>query len=236
MDYSKNTGVKIMTPIARAAGCAYQPFAQMKLLASVQTQTERHFSLEHGANGVCYGLSVAWIEATMRNNANFLDQVADIKDSSMFYRAYMAHRHQQGYRGLSTSGIWSPHATHKVDDKSHHEFFGDAALVQGTGLRHTEKSRSFALTHAGMAALCTWICAASEKRYFMVSVPKHAMAAIGSRTGKISFFDPNCGIVSSWSARALAKCLFGYFNHPTIKTEYKDVGDSDWLSAEKFKF
>lgn len=86
-----------------------------------------------------------------------------------------------------------------------------------------------------MRALCAWLGAAFGRRYSMASVQNHAMAAVGARPGKYSFFDPNCGIVSSSSARALATCLYRYFSNETIKTAYKDRGAANWLTATKYK-
>ncbi|RNF29280.1 hypothetical protein NM04_18735 [Massilia aurea] len=230
MDYSNSTGVRIMTPIARDARCDYQPFAQMALLDRVQAGRG---ALADGAGGVCYGLAVAWLETMAKKDGDFLDQVADLEHSSTFYRAYTAHRHQEVFGAISTSGKWFDGDPYAHDTAHRDQFFGRAALTQGY-LVDAGKSRSFGLSLAGMKAFCAWISAAFDKRFFMVSVPGHAMAAIGSRAGKNSFFDPNCGVVSSSSSSALAACLYDYFSNATIKTRYR--GDAmDWLTAEKYK-
>lgn len=241
MDYSNSTGVKIMTPIASEAGCHYQPFSQMVLLDGVQKKEvqldgkpERVGPLEHGAGGLCYGLAVAWLETAQRKGGDFIAQVADLKSSATFYRAYMAYRHQDLYGRISTSGTWQDGAVHRSDWSAADKFFGAAAMTQNSRLVDAGKARSFGLSRSDMEALCVWLGASIDKRYFMLSVPRHAMAAIGSRSGRYSVFDPNCGIVSSLSPRTLAGCLHRYFSDTTIKTLYLG-GDANWLTATKFK-
>jgi len=233
MDYSSSTGVKIMTPIARDTGCKYQPFAQTVLLNGVQAKLGA--PLVEGARGVCHGLAVAWLETMEKSGGDFVGQVAEFERSPMFYRAYMAYRHQETFGSISTSGTWRGTDMASRDWSAKDRFFGGAAITQNSGLVDVGKSKSFGLSQRGMEAFCAWLSAAFGKRYFMVSVPNHAMAAVGSRTGVYSFFDPNCGIVSSSSARDLATCLYRYFSNATIKTAYKDGGAADWLTATKYK-
>jgi len=241
MDYSNATGVRVMTPIAAELGCHYQPFAQMVLLGGVQAKVVWRDGkdapvgqLQHGAGGICYGLAVAWLETAQRKGGDFITQVADLESSPMFYRAYVAHRHQQTYGRISTSGIWYDDGAHGNDWSAADPFFGTAAMTQNSRLVDAGKERSFGLSQGGMEAFCAWLGASVNKRYFMLSIPGHAMAAIGSRSGRYSVFDPNCGIVSSLSPRTLATCLHRYFSHARIKPRYHGTS-ADWLTAKKFK-
>lgn len=241
MDYSNSTGVRIMTPIASQAGCHYQPFSQKVLLEGVQEKVVQLGGapvkvgrLQDGADGVCYGLAVAWLETMQRKGGDFIAQVADLESSSLFYRAYVAFRHQDIYAAISTSGTWQDGDVHRGDRSGADQFFGIAAMTQNSRLVDAGKARSFGLSRGGMDAFCAWLGASFDKRYFMLSVPRHAMAAIGSRSGRYSVFDPNCGIVSALSPRTLAGCLHRYFSDPTIKSLYRGA-DEDWLTATKFK-
>lgn len=233
MDYSTSSVVKIMTAIAADTGCQYQPFSQAILLNGVTDKVGG--PLIEGSNGACHGLAVAWLETMQKMDGDFVARIGDLEGSPLFYRAYMAHRHQETYGLISTSGAWRSDDLHKRDWHARDRFFGTAAVTQNSGLVDAGKSRSFGLSQAGMEAFCAWLCAAFDRRYFMLSVPNHAMAASGSRLGACSFFDPNCGIVSASSTRLLATCLYRYFSTQKIKIAYKDRGATDWLTATKYK-
>ena len=64
------------------------------------------------------------------------------------------------------------------------------------------------------------------------------MAACGSRTGQLEFFDPNAGVVGSLSKQALVACLTSYFATPELKASdvYKDrTRGTVLLYAKKYK-
>lgn len=233
MDYTKSSIVTIMTKLAADTGCQYQPFSQAILLNGVTDKIGG--PLIEGSGGICHGLAVAWLETMQKKGGDFVAQVGDLEGSPMFYRSYMSYRHQETFGLISTSGTWRDDDLQQRDYRAKDRFFGAPAITQNSGLIEAGKSRSFGLSQAGMEALCAWLCAAFDQRYFMISVPNHAMAATGSRLGICSFFDPNCGIVSANSTRALATCLYRYFSTGKIKVAYKDHGDTEWLTATKYR-
>lgn len=231
MDYSNSTGAKIMAPIAQKHGCTFQPFSQMVLLKAAEGKTGG--PLVDGANGICHGLAVAWLESMKRGDGEFIGEVSDLQNSALFYRAYMAYRHQETYGMISTSGSFQQGA--QRDYAKRGEFFGKKAIEQTKALKDTGKEKEFGANSGGMRSFVEWLMAATGKRYFLLHVPKHAMAAVGSKFGTCHFFDPNCGIVSSSSSKALAGCLTEFFSNDKIKTVYQNNGAPDWMTVEKFK-
>lgn len=228
MDYSNCTGVKLMKPIAEKQGCGYVPFGQSKLIQEVETTVCT--ALGEGHNGICYGLAVAWLEALHKSSDSsaFVKDVSDLENSATFYRSYCAYRHQETYKFLN-SGVMSGE-NYGAKDK----FFGVGAIQQNGILKDTNKSKTFAATSGGMDELAAWLCASLSKRYFMLSVKGHAMAAIGSKAGQCSFFDPNAGIIYSMSKSKIAKSMFSFFSLQKIRDLYRFQGEY-WLTARKFK-
>jgi len=228
MDYSNCTGVKLMKPIAEKQGCSYVPFGQMKLIHEVETKVKT--TLGEGHTGVCYGLAVAWLEAlhNSSDSSTFVKDVSDLENSATFYRSYCAYRHQETYKSLN-SGVLSGE-NYGAKDK----FFGVGAIQQNGILKDTNKSKEFAATSGGMDELAAWLCASLSERYFMLHIKGHTMAAIGSKAGQCSFFDPNAGIIYSMNKSKIAKSMLSFFSSQQIKNVYRFQG-SDWLTAIKFK-
>lgn len=231
MAYSNSTGAKIMAPIAQKHGCNFQPFSQMVLLKAAEGKVGG--PLVEGANGICHGLAIAWLESMKRGDGDFIGEVSDLENSPLFYRAYMAYRHQATYGMMSTSGSFQPGVKPDYDKRA--GFFGSKAVEQTKLLKDTGKEKEFGGNSGGMRSFVEWLMAATGKRYFLLHVPRHAMAAVGSKFGTCHFFDPNCGVVSSSSSKALAACLTEFFSDDKIKTVYRNTGGSDWLRVEKYK-
>jgi hypothetical protein len=100
MDYSESICVKAMTRSLLHADCEFQPFSQAMLMDKVASGN----ALGEGGKGICHGLAVTWLESMVKDGGDFLGQVADLKGSPLFYRAYISFRRQEGYRTIS--GKW----------------------------------------------------------------------------------------------------------------------------------
>jgi hypothetical protein len=88
------------------------------------------------------------------------------------------------------------------------------------------------------APFCKYI--GSNKYYYMLSIPGHAMAAIGESTFRIRFFDPNGGEVSCKTERTMHKFLRSYFAYDQKMKDFyckQSVPDNNAnLLAVKYKF
>lgn len=227
MDYSNSGAVKLMEPIAKRVGPTHVPFNQMQLISSVETMTGG--DLAEGHRGICYGLSVAWLEA-MHQNSNssaFVDEVSDVNKSGLFYRSYMAYRHQDTYKHLNSGTMTGKNFSAK--DK----FFDIGAIEQNNILKATGNSRSFGGSHGELKNLTQFLCSNGSKRYFMLHIPGHAMAGVGSKRGHCSFFDPNFGIVYSMFADRVARCFFDFVSNAKVKAVYSPA-PANWLTATEF--
>lgn len=69
----------------------------------------------------------------------------------------------------------------------------------------------------GTSRFATWVTRKSH--YYMVSVPRHALAAVAAN-GAYHFFDPNCGIVLSTSGSHMRTFLGQYFDHAFTRKVY----------------
>lgn len=229
MDYSNSVCVNRIKPIAKAASCTYVPFNQMALIGQVEQFTGGGIFSE-GHKGICHGLAVAWLEAQHQglSSKKFVDDVSNFKASGTFYRSYMAYRHQMTYLSMGVKGGESRTGSKQsyVDGRA---FFGDGAIVQNGILRpQAVPNKTWAMNKAKMLDLTTELCSSTSKKYFLLSVPGHAMAAVGSKLGHCNFFDPNAGMVYSMRKDRVATAMFNWFSHPTMSKEYK-CSTTEWL-------
>jgi hypothetical protein len=204
--------INAMTGAAAASRCTYTPFSQVQLLDLIGAAMSP-IAADAGGSGICFGLAVAWLEQKIKGEqANFVAHTNAFQTSPIASRSHLFWRNQN-------DDMWKKLA-------------GLSAAKDEEG---SEKTRLFDMSE-GAAEFTNWLAAARGTRYFMVGVPGHAMAAYGSRTGTVAFFDPNAGIVSSMSSSRLAACLSAYFAVEKIKNAYKRSPQNRVvLDAKKFK-
>ena len=204
------TGPEIMKAAADASGCSHQPYSQMVSLQGAGVGADMA-----GGRGICFGLAVTWLEAQMAGTGgDFANSAGDWQGSNVFARSHLMWTNQLSSMWTKLAGLKA--ATEK-DGSSKFKFFdaGDESEIK---------------------RLADWLGGASGSRYFMLSIThKHAMAACGSQTGKLKFFDPNSGTMSSRFASKLAKGMLAYFSDPTIKNAYKNNTNRVVLDVDKFK-
>jgi hypothetical protein len=204
--------INAMTAAAAASGCTYTPFSQGRLLERIGDALAP-IADDDGGNGICFGLAVAWLEQKIKGEqANFVAHTNAFQNSPIASRSHLFWRNQNDDMWKTLAGL----SAAKDDEGS-------------------DKTRNFTMDEDA-AAFTSWLAAARRTRYFMVGVPKHAMAAYGSKMGTVAFFDPNAGIVSSMSSSRLAACLSAYFAVDKIKNAYKRSPQNRViLDVKKFK-
>lgn len=81
-----------------------------------------------------------------------------------------------------------------------------------------------------------------KRRFFLIDTqqsgdrPGHTMAAAKNRFGRIRFFDPNAGVVGTWSAGKMQKFLQQYFSTRKVYWAYRDRRTNILeLKARKYK-
>ena len=210
------TVVELMTEAARASNCDHKAFSQMLPVRA------SGLAADNGGGGICYGLSVVWLEEKFKKamtshnlgkkaSAPFLADAAD-HGSKVFARSHLFFTNQ-----LST------------------DWHAQTGLTPAKDESGTPKSRSFGVPDE-LGKFADWLCAAAGERYFLVHVRGHTMAAVGSRVGRLQFFDPNGGIVSTRFKSRLVTCLTTYFANQKIKEAYREVGTNRLrLTVEKFR-
>lgn len=205
--------VEIMAGAAQAAGCDHIPFSQETDLVSKMRSEGGLDGAGFGANGICHGLAVTWMEHVRKGgeDADFIRNAVNWKDSPIAARSHLIYRNQKNI------AQWS-------------KLTGFKTAMDEDG---KEKIREYDLTEAEMKLFTAWTSAAIGTRYFVADVKKHSMAAVGSIAGKVRFFDPNGGIVSARSAAAVGRCLYSFFSDEKIKKHYSGAGA--FLSVQKFK-
>ena len=202
---------------ARTANCNYRPFNQMELLQSIG------YNIDYSPpGGLCYGLSTRWLYRKSKNTGTtFLDDVRvwdrrpDFQASAALQQVQLQH----------------------LDDKE--MLYSAINLQLARDSSGNEKEETFNLPqHDGQAAaikFAEWIAKSATRRYFLVSVPRHRMAAVGSRFGKLEFFDPNGGIVTTRSTSHMAQFLHAYFNREDVKRAYRSIHGFVQLTVTKLK-
>ena len=204
------TGPQIMKAAADQAGCAHIAFDQMATLRSTGVG-----ATDEGGKGICFGLSVTWLEAQKDGKAaSFAANANNARGNNTFARSHLMWKNQM-------SDMWK----------------SLAGLTPAKDSDGFEKRATFRSTDEDdLKKFTAWLGKAMGKRYFMVGVPGHAMAAFGSSCGTLKFYDPNCGVMSSRSAATLAKGLNAFFSDDTIKRSYKSkFGNFVELQVDKLK-
>ncbi len=196
----------MMQEAASANKCDCESFDQMKVITTTTMGDQ-----DAGSKGICYGLSVAWLEHRRdgKESKSFLDDAKNWAISSAFARSHLIWINQNNTDAWQKLTQFKP-ATDKEGDQKEETFH--------LGIEND------------MRKLAGWVAGALGTRYFLVQVPGHTMAACGAKTGVIEFFDPNGGVVGSKSSSSLGDCLFQYFMNQRVKETYGVT-----LNVEKYK-
>jgi hypothetical protein len=200
--------MEILKAAATASGCGYERFSQRAVLngAGVPAGAE-------GANGICFGLAVVWLESKLKRQQDVLLDAYFPRSSGVFSRAHLLWAGQDSAMWKSMTG-----------------------LTEATQSDGSAKSKDFDCGADELPAFCNWLASSRSERYFVVKTPTHAMAACGSRDGPLEFFEPNGGLVSSRTAGNLSACLASYFSDALIKDKYKQQPQNRVvLQVAKFK-
>lgn len=191
--------IEIMKAAAQASGCDYSPYNQMAPIAAGALPAN------DGGGGICFGLAVTWLEMKLKEALTDREsrsrkewvQRANSHQTSVFAESHLYWREQNG-------DLWK----------------------ERTGLRPATKADgsgqvTFDMADGGCLPFCKHIGSTLKQGYYLVEIPGHAMAACGNKLGRVQFFDPNAGIVGTFFASKLEKCLSAYFADAFIKTNYK---------------
>ncbi len=189
-----------MSRAARRNGCSFIPFDQGRLI----DKAPAYIPPPGGGDGICYGLAVAWLEASLKNTSfNFTANARNYMGSNVFARAHLFWCNQRN------SQMWK----------------------DLTGLSYLDDKVVY-----DMRALTRFVGGALRKRYCLIKLPGHSMAAWGSIPSGVTFFDSNSGIVYSANKESIAQCLHEYFYAPTLQTLYNQLPqDKVTFLIERFK-
>ncbi|WP_137937479.1 YopT-type cysteine protease domain-containing protein [Chitinivorax sp. B] len=191
-----------MQDAARASGCNYiAEFKQGLLLPKHPALT----AAIDNPSGICWGLAFVWMEyKTKKSHERFFVDIEQVGEKATLLKAAGLYRIVQMKadkleRAAATCGL-SP----AKDD--------DGEIKGKHSLRVSDED--------DMRTLAKWLSASMGTRYFLIETSGHAMAACGSKTGALEFFDPNFGVVSCWSSNTMAAFFSVFFNHQRIKDNY----------------
>jgi hypothetical protein len=201
-----------MSAAATANSCSYSSYSQVQEIAKMNNIQAGLIPAAAGGGGICYGLAVAWLERKLKGGSDkFLSDARDWK-SDVFPRSHLFWANQQNDMWKTLTGLSAAQNENGGDKKKNFEC--------------PDETSDFV----------EWIGGSLKTRYFLVHTPGHCMAACGSKTGKLEFFDPNAGIVSSMIASRLVGCLNQYFGAAPMRTAYQTSPfNRVILKVEKFK-
>lgn len=202
-----------MEKAAQVAGCGYRRFSQCEILQAMHTQRG-----EMDLDGLCYGMSVLWLESQHRGtSAQFPNTAQQWQTGSKLQRANDISHHQVQPAQVESAIGLHPALTPDGDQKQNFFRIG----------RWENESDAHAFAE--------WMAAAAHRRYFMVSVPHHEMSAAGSRFGTLEFFDSNGGVVSTRWVHVMGTFLQMYFNSPEVREAYRGAEAVVTLDVRKYK-
>jgi hypothetical protein len=196
-----------MRELAALYGCTFSlPFnqreSQLATLAGI-SNVDEHIDPKAQLDGICYGLSLNWLKnaADGHDDAHFAKAFGDWENDSLFLRT-MGLQHVE----LAKARL-------NIDDN-------DSKLTQSTKLvQSTLPGAGFDLAGAGEMNLSlpgfdralkdamAFINSGAEARYFVLCSHTHAMAMHKDESGRLHFFDPNGGVVSSDNPNAMARMV-----------------------------
>ena len=207
--------VDILENCATGAGCTFYKFSQVALIHDLDAGAD-----DPGRDGICYGLAVTWLERHAKGKGDsFFNEVKAWQASSLLDRSRLIYANQKNHNiWQSMTGLQA--ATAKDGTTKKHEYVIGGGADEST-------------------ALANWFAAAMGTRYFLLHVKKHSMAAMGSKTGKLHFFDPNSGVATSSNSSQMAAFLLAYFTDEKVNGAYKGMSNlrpnAMLIEAEKFK-
>jgi hypothetical protein len=202
-----------MAAAAQSTGCTHVKFEQITLIESIAAYTDDN---DQGKHGICYGLSVCWLERMKeRKDASFFTDLANLDfNNKASPGVALLNRARQVY--IMQKDVFKEVAVKSQPLKWQKLVGLEAAEEDG-------ESKTGYYYMDDMEKLTTWFGKSMGTRYFMVHVPKHSMAASGSKLGAVEFFDPNAGVLQATRSSTLAKGLTAYFSTPAIKKAYSDI-------------
>lgn len=200
---------EIMADIAAQNGCTSEPYSQIAVLKNVLIPGMK------GGDGICHGLSVAWLEAIKNGrDGGFLHEASqNWSTGQAFARSYH---------------IWNM----QFQEEQWQKLVG---LTPALDQDNLEKEKEFQIDQQSMLLFAHWLRAGIGTRYFLISVKGHAMAAAGSSTGKLKFFDPNAGVVTTKSASNLANFLSAFLNNELMRSHYFPYKNGRRIGVKKLK-
>jgi Yersinia/Haemophilus virulence surface antigen len=224
--------VNRLASAARTHKCSYSRFRQLDYVDQLQGQP--------GAGGVCYGLAVTWLETKLRIDST--DSYTDYFNRPWITDSQVGNRNGglMFQRSLLFFGQQNADAVHWQTET------GLMPARDGDG---SHKQKTFEYPNQ-LSDFVTWLGKAKGTRYFLVHMnpPRgtdqtgHTMAAYGSKTGKMEFFDPNAGIVGTRLHGRLLGCLNDFLSAPqynVYRRRRPNAGDLTqpylFLDVEKFK-
>lgn len=202
--------IPAMTAAAQANNCAYTVFSQSILVESVAQANGGYFD---GRAGVCFGLAITWLESRMRgeDDEDYVLNTFTFMESNHYARSHLMWKNQR-------SDMWEKLASLKPA--------GGVKTFILSQEAHTEE----------VGKLVRWIRNSSGERFFLLSTHNHALAAYKSPNGRLEFFDPNAGIVSSGDVDQLITCLDTYLDTQRIRESYGVVNvNRITFEVQKFK-
>lgn len=213
------TALECLRRHAGAHGCRHFAYQQSQPLARVGVT-----DAAEGANGICSGLSLAWLESNFSKmkTKQFINSALNINLGSMFWRAH---------------DLW------KTSTGLENENFAQPDLEPA--LKRSGETKKMAVdVNSGeeLSGLVRWLSRTVHSRGFLLSTnganTTHVMAAFGSMTGPFQFFDPNAGVVLSSTALSFYGCLKDYLGDDDIQAAYwpKPRSGGVGLYAEKYKY
>jgi YopT-type cysteine protease-like protein len=208
-----------MKDVAREVGCTHAvDFNQGKLMAQFP---DAQLAVDD-PGGICYGLAWVWME----------------------YKARASHERffHDLNAGLGKSGkptLLKALALFKVVQAQANRTEKAAEqcrLLRANDANKQAKSKDLVVfLEDDMRTLANWLGAAMGERYFYIETSRHSMAASGSKLGNLQFFDPNFGVVETYSSATMAKFLTNFFKQDRIKNNYWRNNDQRELKILKLK-
>lgn len=219
-------GIDALKAAARTSGCdVEEAFAQMAHVMRTWANPT------YGANqdtGICSGLAGVWLDLLQKGEANTFRARVTGADPAKDLRNQAA----QWWRN-QTERPWLDSGDLEDSGKSH-----TYELTIRQPRAKTAADR-YVIANDTITEMVNWLNATTGKRrFFLIHVPGHSMAAAKNRKGRIRFYDPNGGVVGSWLSGRIASFLRLYLTTPKIFDAYaKDVlrRNTIPLSVEKYR-
>lgn len=198
------------TALAAARLNRNEDFAQIDLIMRLifNDQLEERYR-----NGICRGLSMTWLSRVKAGRgAAFVESLyADPPSQALLQLVTGFQRLQdtaEAHEALARENRLESCIDGHGDQKT--KTFCSRLLPEQTG------GNELPLDELGK-----WMTATVAPRYFLIRVNRHAMAAVGSKTGELQFFDSNGGIVRTKKVNKMVEFLKAYFRIQRIENSYK---------------